>query len=254
MARQDGVLLLKGELGGLSFYKTNLDGHLARQKGGVDAKRIRTDPSFARTRENGEEFGRAGQAGRLLRTAFRGLVMNSSDGRVASRLTRKFSEIVHSDTTSLRGKRNVADGDMSLLRGFDFNIDGKLRQTLLVKYGAEVDRTAGTVAINLPNLVPARMVIAPEGATNFRLVASVAEFDFAGDDYNSVMVETEEFPIDVTAQLTPDLSLAIPQFSGNNPVVVVLGIEFSQVCNGALYPLNDGQFNALAILAIDPGA
>jgi hypothetical protein len=36
--------------------------------------------------------------------------------------------------------------------------------------------------------------------------------------------------------------------------VVVLGIEFSQVCNGALYPLNDGQFNALAILAIDPGA
>ena len=253
MARQDGVLLLKGELGGLSFYKTGLDGHLARQKGGVDAKRIRTEANFARTRENNEEFGRAGQAGRLLRTAFRAFVMNSSDSRVAARLSQKFSEVIHADTTSVRGKRNVVDGNIDLLRGFEFNKDGTLRHTLLVKYSAVIDRAAGTVAINLPNLIPARMVKAPEGATNFRLVASVAAVDFAGDDYDGVTAETEELPIDSTATLTPDLSLAIPP-GGNNPLIVVLGIEFSQICNGAMYAINAGEFNALAIIAIDPGA
>jgi hypothetical protein len=33
--------------------------------------------------------------------------------------------------------------------------------------------------------------------------------------------------------------------------VVVLGIEFSQVVNGAMYSLNDGAYNALAIVAVD---
>ena len=34
-------------------------------------------------------------------------------------------------------------------------------------------------------------------------------------------------------------------------LVVVLGIEFSQVCNGAMYALNAGAFNALAVVAVD---
>ena len=71
-------------MGGVSFYKTSQDGYLAREKGGVDAERIKNDPAFERTRENGAEFGRAGAAGKLLRNALRTLIINSSDSRVAS--------------------------------------------------------------------------------------------------------------------------------------------------------------------------
>ena len=56
MAKQTGIIKLKGKIGDLSFYKTQ-DGHLAREKGGVDAERIAKDPAFIRTRENGAEFG-----------------------------------------------------------------------------------------------------------------------------------------------------------------------------------------------------
>jgi len=38
-------------------------------KGGVSADRIQNDPAFQRTRENGEEFGRAGAADKLIRMA-----------------------------------------------------------------------------------------------------------------------------------------------------------------------------------------
>jgi hypothetical protein len=65
------------------LYKTK-DGHLAREKGWCN--RIKNDPAFQRTRENGSEFGRAGKAGKTLRTALRTLLLNSSDGRVVSRL------------------------------------------------------------------------------------------------------------------------------------------------------------------------
>lgn len=39
MARQTGIIKLKGTIGDISFYKS-ADGHLARYKGGVDANRI----------------------------------------------------------------------------------------------------------------------------------------------------------------------------------------------------------------------
>jgi len=59
MARQKGIIKLEGTIGDISFYKSK-DGHLARTKGGMEADRIKNDPTFQRTRENGNEFGRAG--------------------------------------------------------------------------------------------------------------------------------------------------------------------------------------------------
>ena len=69
MARQKGVIKLEGRIGDLSFYKSGGD-YLARAKGGVDGDRIKNDPAFARTRENGEEFGRAGKASKLVITSY----------------------------------------------------------------------------------------------------------------------------------------------------------------------------------------
>jgi hypothetical protein len=45
MARQDGVIKLTGQMGGISFYKSK-DGHLVRMKGGIDSDRIKNDPAL----------------------------------------------------------------------------------------------------------------------------------------------------------------------------------------------------------------
>jgi hypothetical protein len=72
MARQKGIIKLKGNIGDITFYKTK-DGHLPRKRGAASMRA--SDPAF-RTRENGAEFGRAGKAGKVLRTAFRTLLIN----------------------------------------------------------------------------------------------------------------------------------------------------------------------------------
>lgn len=131
MARQKGVLKFQGQMGGVSFYKTLQDGYLAREKGGEDAERIKNDPAFERTRENGAEFGRAGAPGKLLRSALRNLNINSSDGRMASRLTREMVKVIQADATNPRGQRNVIDGEAELLLGFEFNDNGKLIRKIL---------------------------------------------------------------------------------------------------------------------------
>ena len=63
MARQKGILKIKGTIGDITFYKTK-DGYLVKEKSAVEGNRIASDPAFQRTRENNSEFGRAGKAGK----------------------------------------------------------------------------------------------------------------------------------------------------------------------------------------------
>ncbi len=73
MSKQDGLLQFDDAIENLSFYKTKR-GYAVRTKSGVTRARISSDPAFQRTRENGQEFGRAGKASKLLHTAFRSMV------------------------------------------------------------------------------------------------------------------------------------------------------------------------------------
>lgn len=70
MAKLKGIIKIEGTLQDMTFYKTQ-DGHLVKTKSGVSGSRIATDPAFARTRENGAEFGSAAKAGKLLRNCTR---------------------------------------------------------------------------------------------------------------------------------------------------------------------------------------
>jgi hypothetical protein len=117
MAKQTGIIKLKGTIGGISFYKTG-DGHLAREKGGMDKSRIQNDTAFQRTQENGSEFGRGGKGGKVLRNAIRVLLQNAKDKRVVSRLTKDLVAIDKTDAVNERGLRNLQDGKLSLLEGF----------------------------------------------------------------------------------------------------------------------------------------
>ena len=91
MAKQTGVVILKGTIGGISFYKTR-DGHMARGKGGVEGNRNKNDPAFQRTRENGAEFGRAGHGSKILRDAVRVVMQNAKDRRVVGRVAYRDGE------------------------------------------------------------------------------------------------------------------------------------------------------------------
>jgi len=249
MAKQTGIIKLKGTIGGISFYKTS-DGHLAREKGGPDANRIANDPAFQRTRENGSEFGRAGKGGKLLRIALRNMMQNASDKRVTSRLTKKLVSVVQTDAVNDRGNRTIQDGDLSLLSGFEFNINGKLASVFFPAYTSAIDRVAGTAVVNLPTIVPVNDIVAPGGATHFRISVGGAEIDFATETHVFANEASAILPWDgatvpaaaLTANLTPNSLL---------PIVQVIEVEFFQEVNGQMYSLKNGAYNALGVVAID---
>jgi hypothetical protein len=249
MARQKGIIKLKGTVGDITFYKSK-DGYLAREKGGVDASRIANDPNFQRTRENGEEFGTAGKAGKMLRTSMRALIQNVADSRMVGRLTQEMVKVLQADLTSVRGKRNVIDGEAVLLQDFEFNIGSKLSTTIFAPYTAVIDRVAGTLVVNIPSFIPANMVAGPGGCTHFKLTSAGAAIDFENETFEVTTSETAALPWDVAATAVINLANAVTPNS-THPLFLALGIEFFQEVNGVQYPLKNGAFNALSLVSVN---
>jgi hypothetical protein len=251
MARQKGIIKLKGTIGDITFYKTQ-DGHLAREKGGIDASRIASDPAFQRTRENGSEFGRAGKAGKLLRTAFRPLLLNSADSRMVSRLTQRMVKVIQADQVSERGLRNVIDGEAELLFGFEFNIRGKLGTSLFAPFVGTIDRTAGEIKVDLASFIPANMIAAPSGTTHFKIISGGTEVDFEAETFVVATSETAILPWDGTLTAPINQVNAVTPAS-TKPLFLTIGVEFYQEINGQMYPLKNGAFNPLSIAKVDSG-
>ncbi|GEC80253.1 hypothetical protein [Flavobacterium aquatile] len=251
MARQKGIIKLKGTIGDITFYKTQ-DGHLAREKGGIDASRIASDPAFQRTRENGSEFGRAGKAGKILRTALRPLLINSADGRMVSRLTQAMVKVIQADLVSERGLRNVIDGEAELLFGFEFNIRGKLGTSLYAPFVGAIDRVAGEITVDLASFIPSNMIAAPSGTTHFKIISGGAEIDFEAETYVVATSETAILPWDATPTAVISQVNAVTPAS-TKPLFLALGVEFYQQINGTMYPLKNGAFNPLSIAKVDSG-
>lgn len=248
MARQKGIIKLKGTIGGITFYKTQ-DGHLAREKGGIEASRIASDPAFQRTRENGSEFGRAGKAGKILRTSLRALLINSADGRMVSRLTQKMVKVIQADTVSVRGLRNVIDGEAELLQGFEFNIRGKLGTSLFAPFVGAIDRVAGTISVAIAPFIPANMIAAPSGTTHFKIISAGSEVDFEAETFVEAHTETAILPWDNTLTVAISQENAVTAAS-TKPLFLALGVEFYQEVNGLMYPLKNGAYNPLALVTV----
>ena len=249
MAKQTGIIKLKGTIGGISFYKTS-DGHLAREKGGVDKSRIANDPAFQRTRENGAEFGAAGKGGKLVRSAIRILLQNAKDKRVVSRLTTNLLKVVKTDAVNDRGLRTIQDGNMSLFQGFEFNTNGKLGSTLFAPSVNAFDRIAGEATVSIAAFAPTIRIAAPAGTTHSKVVMGAAELDFATETSTFESDETAALPYDSADTAAIDLTAAVTANS-TLPVIQVFGIEFYQEVNGQMYPLKNGSYNALAVVKVD---
>jgi hypothetical protein len=247
MAKQKSLIKLKGTIGDITFYKT-ADGFVAREKTTLDGSRIATDPSFQRTRENGQEFGRAGKAGKLLRDAFRTVVQASSDSKMVSRLTSAMIKVIQADAVNARGLRNVIDGEAELLEGFEFNIQAPLQTILFAPFSTSMDRTTGAISLTLPVFVPSNAMAAPTGATHFKIIAAGAAIDFENGNFIGEVQETALLPMEQATTLQ-----TLTTHVGANtthPLFLVVAIEFSQEVNGFHYPLKGSSYNACTLVKV----
>ena len=236
-------------MNGVNFYRSR-GKFLARGHNPVSRKRIATERRFARTRENYAEFSTASRAGKLLRHALNMQLLNARDGRVANRLMGLMLKITKTDPLSKRGKRNPANGDLDLLRNFEFNNQTTLERSFKPRVEAHINRETGMASVATTAFIPEQHTNYPAGATHYQLLFAGVELDFINGTSVTAAAETKLLeidnnrvePVNLNCRLTPNSKL---------PQAWVLGIVFTQMVNGKEYPLNDKSFNALQVVKVN---
>ena len=253
MAKQINPLVrLKGTISGISFYKSQEDGYLAREKTGIDPERMKTDPAFRLTRLNAAEFGAAGKAGKVFRTAFLEEISIASDKRLVSRVTRLMMKVLQTDTTHSFGQRTVDSGNHSLLDGLQFNGNVSFNTIIKPELTAAFDRETGQVAISWPSFIPEKSIVAPSGTTHFRIFVVAAAIDFVNGNSSVSRQSTTGLPLDKNPGEAISLQTAL---TPNNtlPVFLVAGIEFLKIINNEVFTQSKAQ-NAMQLVKVSlPG-
>ena len=248
MAKFDGIFEIKGTLQGMTFFKSK-DGLLIRKKGGVSKNRIKKDPAFQRTRENGKEFGHSAKMGQLVRKSVSSLISLAKDFRVSSRMAQRMSTVKNQDLTSARGSRTVAIGIQTLegkeaLKGFEFNLNAPFDSVFRTSYNLET----ATGIVTVPDFDPSIHLSIPQGATHASFSVAVAQVDFELLNYGTTYSPKENIALEPTVlQLTLTPS-GLP--SGTGSLFYYFLIEFFQELNGIQYPLKNNTYNVLYIMEV----
>ena len=248
MAKLDGIIKIQGTLENLTFYKS-VDGYKVRTKGGVSRQRILNDPAFARTRENGLEFGQSAASGKMLRTAIGSMVFKAKDARLSSRLLKLMSEIKNHDVVSVRGSRNVGQGINTVmgsraLKGFDFNQSAMLNAVLHAPFAV----TAATGKVVITDLIPKEDLLFPIGATHFSVQSAYLNLDFSTGISAITFSPVITLPLSLVAATQTLTPTAVP--AGVGKKIYLLLVSFHQEVNSVQYALNNGGYNVLNVLDV----
>ena len=261
MARSRNLLGLHGKVGQLCIYTLN-GKEVVRTVGQVPKSRYKHDKAFARMRENNSEFGGASQIGAVLRRGLQPYVKRMGDAYVSGRLNGKVRQIMMLGMGQ-RGERSfrlLPNG--GILQGFSFEKAVPLASVFGFRgNGLTTNALRNEVTLHVEGFDPKASVVAPKGATGFRLVlvcVAVSDYVYA-DGYVSVVAkfngvnghaESGYLPLDAITSafnLSVDLGLgsALPTTCG---IVCALGIEFYQAIGSELYRLEGG--HAMGVVGV----
>lgn len=266
MARQKGPLKYVGTIGDIRHFKIKgNEGYFAGLKGGPTGDQIASDPAFARTRENMNEFGGSATAGKSLRTSIAGLIRKNGDSQVTGRLTAVMKKINLEDGSEARGQRAILiSAAPQYLDDFEFNKYTSFNGAFNAPYSISVTPERDSSTLDIPAFNPLDRMYIPAGATHFKVVSAITVLsDF---EYNSVtgvyepkeeavngLVDIQDSDYQSVNALTPAISVVntlagSPTLSTDVSVVQVLAIEFYQEVNGNYYQFAQG--NAMKVVQI----
>lgn len=248
MAKVDGIVEIQGTVKGMTFYRSK-DGQLVRAKGGISKNRMKNDPVFQRTRENGVEFGHTAKMSQLVRKSVSSLLAQAKDGRVSSRLAQTLSGVKNQDMDSARGERTVAIGLQSdegkrLLKGFNFNNRASFDSVFRGDYLLE----ATTGEVTLTDFNPSVHLAVPLGGTHVRLSVAMCMVNFETAVYNITYSEKLLLALTNAVETQTLTPTALP--TGNGVMLYYFLLEFFQELNGTQYPLKNNAHNVLYLMEV----
>jgi hypothetical protein len=171
MAILDSFFSLTGSLGNLSFYKVKGSDKIhVRLIGGVSKKRMKTDPSFAKSRLHQQEFAGRILAGQLVARALHPLSSIRNYDLVRS-LHTPFKAIQDRDTNNKLGERGISLSEYPrMLEGLSLNTTSNLESIVAPSIQHSISET-GEAIVQVPQLIPGINLHLPPTSQYYRIIA-----------------------------------------------------------------------------------
>ena len=168
MAVQKGIMPFSGKVGELVGFSRNGEMFSRGVPGAYDL----TEES----KKSGKEFGRGSSASAQVRKAFDPLILTRFKTDLHNRLSERFREVIRSGPLSEKGYREVADGDVSLLKGFELSSYSRFHK--LVSFSPVVSVSGTSVSVTIPHFDWKHGLNGPGNATQAVFGLACGFFDF----------------------------------------------------------------------------
>lgn len=237
MGSLKGILQFTGQFDGLSFYEMN-GKIIVRKTGGFDGKKIKSDPKYARVRENSSEFAHCAEMGKYFRNSLHPYLKQLRIPYVHNRVLSLFQEISRLDLVSVRGKRSVINGLQTVeakrvIERFEFDKNQPFDAIFPFTYA--VDLLEGNLTVSNFN---SRLLKKVPHTTHATLQLIVVGLDF---EHQNSFIQNSSNKITLSLQDATEANLefncALPQ---SPTVFYLLYLEFFQRVNAVDYDLQAG--------------
>ena len=176
------------------------------------------------SRKSASDFGEASRQAAYIRKAFAPLLKLYAYGDVTSRLTKRMAEIFKTVPAENAGNKKLVQGNLCLLRGFEFNVSTHLMQLLYQLPQAKVNQ-AGFIYLQFPKTELKHIVKLVPGADIFLIQLMVFDLGLVDDRFEVITIKDLSLGLDAT--YFPALSLKIPFVAiGEKALMVAVGISF----------------------------
>ncbi|WP_069658689.1 hypothetical protein [Arcticibacter eurypsychrophilus] len=198
-----------------------------------------------KTIRSATEFGLSSSAAAVIRTAFESAYF-FKDGTAAYMSTQMVYRSILNNVSGEKGKRDLHDGNLSLMNGMDFNANSKLDEVLQMSHSVSKN-AEGLVSVNLGSLNTQTGIKRPKNASGaymkHRIRLMLVAFNFREEYYENlgfkdidlegyqtidgqVITFTEAVPKDCLVMLSMSLML-YAKISHTNESILLNNKEFS---------------------------
>ncbi|MFD2288691.1 hypothetical protein GJU39_23085 [Pedobacter petrophilus] len=217
MAALNGIVRFSGQLGDLVFYQ--------RGKKNVVRRKSDTYQLSENSKKSAKDFGAASRNAAYIRKAFAPLVKLYAYGDLLNRLNKRFIEIFKTIPVEQAGHKKLVDGNIALLKGFEFNSSTPLEKLWLNETDLRIEAD-GLVKLILPEGEIKSLLKPHPKATEARL--QVMGFHFDLDDTGGYeIIEVNDLVISLNRSHFPKTALALNlNHQGDKALIITMGISF----------------------------
>ncbi len=170
MAKLKGIIKVVGTMGDVTFAQTAF-GIIAKSKSSLNKEKFYAYESMEGSRKASREFGHASMMGTDVRRAFLPVAALAKDYTTHFRINSLMGKVLRTDMEHEKGSRVIGKGDLSLLKGFEWNKRYHLDSVLRANYIVNLNKATGTMRIVVPGFEVQGMLKKPKGATHYQILA-----------------------------------------------------------------------------------